>query len=68
MSSRNEEDGNNHESSIIWLPKEDLNNENVNTDANLEEGILMGSHPWTKSYRQLTTCDKKNEPSSRISS
>lgn len=48
MSSRNEKDANSCEASLICLPEEDLNNENANMEANLEEGNLMGSHPWTK--------------------
>jgi hypothetical protein len=37
-----------HESAVIWLPEEDLNN--ASRHAKVEGGILMGPYPMTRNH------------------
>lgn len=44
-----------HETLIIKLPKQDLNNDRTTWHANVYVGNLSGPHPYMKNYRQLMT-------------
>lgn len=48
-----------HDTSTIWMTKQDLNKDGINRHANVEGGNITGPYFLTKKYIQLKYLEKE---------